>query len=67
MTRVLLLAAALGLVITSAGACELQKSVQAEVDTTVVASVDKVDQTPMSTAEDPLPAKTPDVVEDTVE
>lgn len=49
MTRVLLLAAAIGLTVSSAGACEYLKSVQAKTDPTVVASIanDK-----MSTAED---------------
>jgi hypothetical protein len=49
MTRVLLLAAAIGLTVSAAGACEYQKSVQAKTDSTVVASVsnDK-----MSTAAD---------------
>lgn len=67
MTKVLLMAAALGLVASSAGACEMQKSAQAKVDTTTVASVDKVEPTPMSTAEDPLPAETSGVVKDKVE
>jgi hypothetical protein len=49
MTRVLLLAAAIGLTVSSAGACEYLKSVQAKTDPAVVASIsnDK-----MSTAED---------------
>lgn len=49
MTRVLLLAAAIGLTVSSAGACEYQKSVQAKTDPTVVASIANEK---MSTAED---------------
>lgn len=61
MTRVLLLAAAIGFTVSGAGACEYLKSVQAKTDNTVVASIanDK-----MSTAED---AKAPVIVEEKAE
>ncbi len=49
MTRVLLLAAAVGLTVSSAGACEYLKSVQAKTDPTVVASISSDN---LSTAED---------------
>ena len=50
MTRLLVVAASLGLMISSAGACAFKNSVEAKVDQTVVASVvtDEV-QGPMST------------------
>lgn len=67
MIRVLLLTAALGLVVSTAGACEFQKSVQAPVDPTVVASIEKAVQVPMSTSSDTLPATLPTVVEEAAE
>lgn len=64
MTRVLLLAAAIGLTVSSAGACEYLKSVQAKTDPTVVASIsnDK-----MSTAEDAQASADKVIVEEKTE
>lgn len=39
MTKALVVAAALGLSLSAAGACEYQRSAQAKVDQTVVASI----------------------------
>lgn len=64
MTRVLLLAAAIGLTVSSAGACEYKKSVQAKTDPTVVASVSK---DKMSTAADAQAATDKVIVEEKTE
>lgn len=47
MTRILLTAAALAFGLSAAGACNYQRSVQADTGKTVVASADK-DATPVS-------------------
>lgn len=52
MTRMLLLAAFVGGMVSGAGACEWQKAVEAKTDPTVVASIAKTDETGMSTAAD---------------
>lgn len=52
MTRLLVVAASLGLMISSAGACGFKHSAEAKVDQTVVASVvTDESQTKMSTPE----------------
>lgn len=40
MTKALIVAAALGLSLSAAGACEYQRSAEAKVDQTVVASIE---------------------------
>jgi hypothetical protein len=50
MTKLLLMAAAIGLTVSGAGACDYQKSVRAKVDPTTVASVATTESARMSTA-----------------
>ncbi len=49
MTRLLIVAAGLGLTISAAGACNYHKSAKADVDQTVVASVAEDEAKSMST------------------
>ena len=56
MTKLLLIAAAFGLAVTSAQACEYQRSAKAKVDTTTVASVEIPQSTPVTL---PAPVVTP--------
>jgi len=65
--KVILTLAALGLSVAGANACDYMKSAEAQVDTTVVASVTPAPNPAMSTADDalaPLPQVKP-VVEQT--
>lgn len=54
MTKVLIAAACLGLMASTASACEYMRSAKAKVDTTVVASIVTEDQASMSTPADPV-------------
>jgi hypothetical protein len=50
MTKIIVAAAAVGLTLSSAGACEFMRSAQTEVDRTVVASVAVEQEAVQSTA-----------------
>jgi hypothetical protein len=67
MTKILIVAASLGLSLSAAGACEFQRSVQADIDQTVVASVVTDEQKSMSTPvillDEAIPAETEEVAQ----
>ena len=56
--KVILTLAVLGLSVAGANACDYMRSVEAQVDTTVVASVTPAPNPAMSTVEDALPPLT---------
>ena len=49
MTKILIMAASLGLSLSAAGACEFMKSAEAKIDQTIVASVTADEEKNMST------------------
>ena len=49
MTRILIMAASIGLSLSAAGACESMKSAEAKIDRTIVASVPADEEKKMST------------------
>jgi hypothetical protein len=62
MTRIFLVAAAIGLAVSSAQACEYQRSAQNKVDATTVASIEIPQSQPVALPE-PKAAPAPNTVE----
>jgi hypothetical protein len=61
MTRLLIVAAGLGLTLSAADACDYNRSAKADVDKTVVASVTTDEAKPMSTPQTVILDETPSV------